>query len=250
MRAILAVIILLAAQSLFAQSKKELQAEVNRLREEVSTLQSQIEALKNPPKVELKNEHQKASYGLGVLMASNLKRQGTDSLDVNIINEAMRDMLTAKTLQIKEEECMRIVQPYMAKAIERKMDAIKEEGISFLAANKEKEGVVETESGLQYKSLVKGAGKMATLEGNVTVHYTGKLLDGTIFDSSVEKGAPATFGVTQVIQGWTEALQLMHEGDKWELYIPYELGYGERGAGGSIPPFATLIFEVELISVN
>lgn len=250
MRAILLVLLLFASPSLFAQSKKELQAEVNRLREEVANLKTQNDALKNPPKTELKNEHQKASYGLGVLMASNLKRQGTDSLDVNIINEAMRDILTAKPLQMNEEECMSIVQPYMAKAIERKMDAMKEEGISFLAANKGKQGVVETESGLQYKSLVKGAGKMATLESKVTVHYTGKLLDGTIFDSSVEKGTPATFGVTQVIQGWSEALLLMHEGDKWELYIPYELGYGERGAGASIPPFSTLVFEIELISVK
>ena len=250
MRYIVLAIILLFGHSLLAQSKKELQAEVSRLRTEVESLQAQINTLKNPPKTQLLDEHQKASYGLGVLMASNLRRQGSDSLDVNIINEAMRDMLTAQPLQMEVEECMSVVQPYMEKAIERKTELLKEEGRIFLNANKTKPGVVTTESGLQYKTLVSGTGKTPTAESNVTVHYTGKLLDGTVFDSSVERGEPATFGVGQVIAGWIEALQLMHEGDKWEIYIPQELAYGDRGAGAAIPPYATLIFELELIKVN
>ncbi len=242
--------LLLVTQLSFSQSKKELKAQVLSLQTEVANMKNQIDALENPPKAELINEHQKASYGLGVLMASNLKRQGSDSLDVAILNEGMRDVLNELPLQMEEEEAMSIVQPYMSKAMERKIEMLKEEGRSFLRENKTVEGVKETESGLQFKVLASGSGKMPSAESSVTVHYTGKLLDGTVFDSSVERGQPATFGVSQVIDGWTEALQLMHEGDKWELYIPSDLGYGDRGAGETIPPFSTLIFEVELIKVN
>lgn len=244
------MLVLLMGVNTFGQSKKELKAEVARLNEEIAQKNAQIEALKNPPKAELNNEHQMASYGLGILMASNLEKQGSDSLDVDILNEAMRDVLKDLPLQMEVEEAMSIVQPYMAKAMERKIELLKEEGRAFLETNKTKEGVKVTESGLQYKILETGTGKAPTAESNVTVHYTGKLVDGSIFDSSVERGEPATFGVSQVIEGWTEAMQLMHEGDKFELYIPYELAYGERGAGGQIPPYATLIFEVQLIKVN
>ncbi len=242
--------LLFVSQLVSAQSKKELKAEVIKLKAEVESLSSELEAIKNPPKAELNNEHEKASYGLGVLMASNLKKQGSDSLLVEILNEGMRDVLNDLPTQMNEEEAMAIVQPYMTRAMEREIEALKKEGVDFLAANKTKEGVNVTASGLQYKVLSSGTGKMPTAESSVTVHYTGKLIDGTVFDSSVERGEPATFGVSQVISGWTEAMQLMHEGDKWELYIPYELGYGERGAGAQIPPFSTLIFEVELIKVN
>lgn len=250
MRYFLITALLVASQSLFAQSKKELKAEVSQLQTELSNLKAELNALKNPERCELNNEHQKASYGLGVLMANNLIRQGSDSIDIDILNEAMKDVITARSLQIAEDEAMGIVQPYMSKAMERKIELLKEEGRSFLESNKTKEGVQVTESGLQYKVLTKGSGKMPTAESNVTVHYLGKLIDGTEFDSSYKRNEPATFNLGQVIQGWTEALQLMQEGDKFELYVPYELGYGERGAGGDIPPFATLIFEVELISVN
>lgn len=244
------IVLLLMSQLVSAQSKKELKAEVSKLKAEVESLSTELDAFKNPPKTELNNEHLKASYGLGILMGSNLKKQGSDSLIVEVLNEGMRDALKDLPKQMNEEEAMAIVQPYMNRAMEREIEALKKEGVDFLAANKTKEGVKVTESGLQYRVLSAGTGKMPTAASNVTVHYTGKLIDGTVFDSSVERGEPATFGVSQVISGWTEALQLMHVGDKWELYIPYELGYGDRGAGAQIPLFSTLIFEVELISVN
>jgi FKBP-type peptidyl-prolyl cis-trans isomerase len=226
-----------------AQSKKELQAEVTKLKAEITEL-------KKPKDVELTDKHKKASYGLGVLMATNIKSQGGDSLDVEAINIAFRDVFQGKTLKIEKQEAMTIVQEYMQAAMERKTAALKAEGQAFHEGNRTKAGVVTTASGLQYKVLTAGKGKAPGASSNVTVHYTGKLLDGTVFDSSVERGEPASFGVSDVIGGWTEALQLMHEGDKWELYIPSDLAYGERGAGGQIPPFATLVFEVELIKVN
>ena len=122
--------------------------------------------------------------------------------------------------------------------------------MKFLEANKAKEGVKTTASGQQYKILTQGQGKSPGITDRVTVHYTGKLVDGTVFDSSIQRGQPSTFRVNQVIPGWTEALRLMKEGDKWIVYVPYSLGYGERGYPPQIPPFATLIFEVELLKVN
>lgn len=241
---------LLTSQFTFAQSKKELAAEVAKLNQQVTTLKAEITDLKTPKKSDLVTEHQKASYGLGVLMASNLKNQGSDSIDVNILTEAMRDILTDGDSQMDEQEAMGIVQPYMTRAMEQRTEKMKAKGVAFLEENKTKEGVKTTASGLQYRVINSGAGKMPTAEQSVTVHYTGKLIDGTVFDSSVERGEPATFGVSQVIDGWTEALQLMKEGDKWELFIPSDLAYGERGAGGRIPPYSTLIFEVELIKIN
>ncbi|MEQ8425162.1 MAG: FKBP-type peptidyl-prolyl cis-trans isomerase N-terminal domain-containing protein, partial [Cyclobacteriaceae bacterium] len=211
MKNIVVVLLILIGPALMAQSKKELKAEVARLQAEIENKNSEINALKNPPKAELTNEHQKASYGLGVLMASNLQKQGSDSLDVEILNEAIRDVFKNNTLQMEEEEAMGIVQPYMTKAMERQIEAMKQEGQDFLESNKTKEGVKITSSGLQYKVLESGTGSIPTAASNVTVHYTGKLIDGTVFDSSVERGEPASFGVGQVISGWTEALQLMHE---------------------------------------
>ena len=126
---------------------------------------------------------------------------------------------------------------------------MKEEGETFLAANSKKEGVVTLPSGLQYEVLVEGTGKQPTASDRVQCHYEGTLIDGTLFDSSIKRGEPAVFGVTQVIPGWVEALQLMKEGAKWRLYIPYQMAYGEHGAGEMIPPYSALIFEVELIKV-
>lgn len=234
------VLILFTGQ---AQSKKELAAEVTKLKAEISEL-------KKPKEANLSDEDKKASYGLGVLIASNLRNQGGDSVDLESLYFGIQDVFKKNKLIIEEQECSMIVQGYMQQAMEKKVATMKAEGQAFLDANKLKDGVKVTASGLQYQVITSGSGKTPTVADNVTVHYTGKLVDGTVFDSSVERNEPATFGVGQVIPGWTEALQLMHEGDKWILFIPSDLGYGERGAGGQIPPHSALIFEVELIKVN
>lgn len=245
MKGYLFCFILLIGASAFAQSKKELVAEV-------SSLKNQLYQLKNPKDIELSDKHKKASYGLGVLVATNLKSQGGDSLDVEAINAAMKDVFQGKPLKMEQQECSMIVQPYMQAVAEKRTLKAKEEGVKFLADNKTKDGVKVTASGLQYKVITTGAatGKVPTADASFLVHYTGKLVNGTVFDSSVERGEPATFKANEVIAGWTEALQLMHEGDKWIVYIPSELGWGAQGSGEQIPPHSVVIFEVELIKVN
>jgi FKBP-type peptidyl-prolyl cis-trans isomerase FklB len=243
MRRIALFFALCASVTAAAQSKKELAAEVERLK-------SEITKLKTPKEANLSDPHQKASYGLGVLVATNLKTQGGDSLSVDALMIGIQDVFQKKTPKMDQQQCMMVVQEYMTAAATEKMKKSQAEGLSFLNENKTKEGVKVTASGLQYKVVSTGTGKSPAATDNVTVHYTGKLIDGTPFDSSIERGEPATFGVSDVIPGWTEALQLMHEGDKWLIFLPSELAYGERGAGDQIPPHAVLVFEVELIKVN
>ena len=239
----LLVFFVLCSATLFAQSKKDLEAQVKKL-------QAEINELKKPKTVDLSTAEKKAGYGMGVLFANNIKAQGGDSLDLDAMVAAIHDVFEKKPLLLDQQSCMPVVQQFMQQATERRGAATKVEGAAFLEKNKKEPGVTITASGLQYKVLTSGSGKTPTASNSVTVHYTGKLIDGTVFDSSVQRGQPATFGVTQVIGGWTEALQLMKEGDKWMLYIPYALAYGERGSGAKIPPYSTLIFEVELIKVN
>lgn len=236
-------VFLFTANAVVAQSKKELRASVAKLKAE-------IEQLKKPKEVDMTNKDKKASYALGVVVASNMKDQGLDSLNVEAIQVAFADVLLEKDLKVARDEAEGVVQAYLQQAMEAKAAKLKEEAAAFLEENKTKEGVIETESGLQYKVLAEGSGRSPMVNDEVTVHYVGKLADGTVFDSSVERGEPVTFGVGQVIPGWTEGLQLMQEGDKYVFYIPYDLAYGERGAGAQIPPFSTLIFEVELLKVG
>lgn len=190
------------------------------------------------------------SYGFGVLIAQNLQKQGVDSLDIASFSKALEDVLSGKELEMTAAEANEKIQKYMAAQAAKQHEPVIKEGADFLAANGVRAEVTTTESGLQYEVLTAGTGAKPTASDKVTVHYTGKLISGKVFDSSVERGQPASFGVTQVIGGWTEALQLMEVGAKWRLYIPYDLAYGERGAGQDIPPFATLIFDVELISIQ
>lgn len=232
-----------ATTALFAQSKKELRADIDRLNSEIAELKKEYE-------VDFDNEVEKASYALGMVVSSNMEAQGLEDLSLEALQAGIKDALLKKSLKLEREEAELVLREYMEKAYEAKIEKMRTESADFLEKNAARDGVIETASGLQYEIKVKGNGKTPSPEDRVTVHYVGKLVDGTVFDSSLDRGEPITFGTSQVIPGWTEALQLMQEGDQWTLYIPYDLAYGERGAGNQIPPFATLIFEVELISVE
>lgn len=226
-----------------AQSKAELEAKVK-------SLQAEIEQLKKPKTVDLNDVVKRASYGMGVLVASNIKSQGADSINTDAFTAGLLDIFGNRPTKLDQQQCNSEVQNYMVGISERKAKRFSEQGRKFLETNKLKNTVKVTASGLQYEVLTSGSGKSPGPTDQVTVHYTGKLIDGSIFDSSVQRGSPATFGLNQVIAGWTEVLQLMKEGDKWMVYIPHNLGYGERGSGPRIPPYSTLIFEIELIKVN
>ena len=193
---------------------------------------------------------EKVSYSLGVNVAKSVKNQGLTSIDSDAIAQAFTDVFEGNDLKISEQESNVILQDFFGKLAKKAQSANVEAGQKFLSENAKRNGVVTTKSGLQYEVLVEGTGVSPKENDKVTVHYHGTLIDGTVFDSSVDRGKPATFPVNGVIPGWVEALQLMNQGAKYKLFIPSELAYGERGAGGSIGPNATLIFEVELISIG
>ena len=198
----------------------------------------------------------KVSYALGIGIGHQLANMGGSELNIDDFAQAVKDVLAGNELKVKSSEAQRIVQEYFAqqeaKINKQRQEAgkvHKEAGEKYLAENAKKEGVVTLPSGLQYQVLQEGTGKKPTAKDSVKCHYEGFLIDGTVFDSSVQRGEPAVFGLQQVIAGWTEGLQLMQEGAKYRFFIPYRLAYGEGGAGQSIPPYAALIFDVELIKV-
>lgn len=198
----------------------------------------------------------KLSYALGMSMGHNFKGTGIKTLNSADFAAGVASVYDGVKPEMTFDEAKRIVNEYFAKLeAEMQAEAAKQgevnrkNGEAFLTENAKREGIKVTESGLQYEVLESGKGDSPKASDNVEVHYTGKLIDGTVFDSSVERGVPASFGVTQVIPGWVEALQLMHEGDKWRLYIPSDLAYGPNSAGGVIGPNMTLIFDVELLRV-
>lgn len=197
----------------------------------------------------LNTEMEKVSYSLGVNVAKSVKNQGLESIDSEAIAQAFTDVFEGNELKISEQESNIILQDYFGKIAKEAKSANVEAGEKFLAENAKRDGVTTTATGLQYEVLAEGSGDSPKETDQVTVHYHGTLIDGTVFDSSVDRGQPATFPVNGVIPGWVEALQLMMPGAKYKLFIPSNLAYGERGAGGSIGPNATLIFEVELISI-
>ena len=192
----------------------------------------------------------KFSYAIGLGIGQNLLSMGAKGIAVDDFAQAIKDVLEGNQTAISHTEARDIVNKYFAE-LEEKMNAANiEAGKKFLEENKKREGVVTLPSGLQYEVITEGnVGRYAKATDQVQCHYEGTLIDGTLFDSSIKRGQPATFGVNQVIPGWVEALQLMPEGSRWKLYIPADLAYGEQGAGGSIPANATLIFEVELIKI-
>ena len=198
----------------------------------------------------------KLSYALGLGIGQQLSQMGAENISAEDFAQAIKDVLEGKELKVSHREAQGIVQDYFQKQ-EQKLQAQraeagkahKEAGEKYLAENAKKEGVITLPSGLQYQVLKEGNGKKPTAKDTVQCHYEGFLIDGTVFDSSIQRGEPATFPLQQVMAGWTEGLQLMQEGAKYRFFIPYRLGYGEGGAGNSIPPFAALIFDVELIQV-
>ena len=198
----------------------------------------------------------KLSYALGLGIGRQLAQMGATDLDIDDFTTAIKDVLAGVEPKVGDREAQTIVQEFFRKQEEKanaemaeKGKKAKAEGEKYLAENAAKDGVVTRPSGLQYKVLREGNGHKPKATDKVKCHYEGFLIDGTVFDSSVQRGEPAVFPLNQVIAGWTEGLQLMQEGAKYRFFIPYQLGYGERGTGSTIPPFATLVFDVELIEV-
>lgn len=198
----------------------------------------------------------KVSYALGLGIGRQLSQMGADNLDIDDFAKAIKDILAGKKPEIDDAEAQTLVKDFFEKqeakqraAAAKKFKETKEKGEAYLAENAKKEGVVTLPSGLQYQVIKEGNGRRPKATDKVKCHYEGMLVDGTLFDSSIQRGEPATFPLNGVIKGWTEGLQLMQEGAKYRFFIPYHLGYGENGAGASIPPFAALVFDVELIEV-
>lgn len=203
---------------------------------------------------DLKTSEQKASYTLGADLANNFEKQGL-KIDIQALTAGMQDAMDKKPMQITPEEMKEAVESVKKQMMEKQLElrdaqaaANAKEGKAFLAENAKKDGVKTTSSGLQYKVINAGSGASPTEENKLTAHYEGRLLDGTVFDSSFERGTPLEFYMGNVIKGWQEALSMMKPGSKWEVYIPSDLAYGEKGAGKRIGPNSTLVFTVELIT--
>ncbi|WP_099076380.1 peptidylprolyl isomerase [Proteus alimentorum] len=193
-----------------------------------------------------------ASYGIGLQVGQQLTESGLQGLEPAALLAGLTDALEGNAPSVPVEtlhNALRTMHERAEAVRQERQAALADAGKIFLEENVKNEGVQVTESGLQYKVLTAGDGAIPARTDHVRVHYTGRLIDGTVFDSSVQRGQPAEFPVNGVIAGWIEALTLMPVGSKWELYIPYQLAYGERGAGAAIPPFATLVFEVELLEI-
>lgn len=196
-----------------------------------------------------KTDDEKFSYAIGYQIAESVKRQGME-VDVDSLIQAIRDDLTGTPLRISQPEMQAAVVAYQQKKFEELSDKNQKAGKKYLAANKKKPGIVELPSGLQYRIVEEGSGEKPVSSDTVKVHYRGTLIDGTEFDSSYARGEPATFQIANIINGWQEALTLMSEGAKWQVFIPPTLAYGSGGAGQNIGPNATLVFEIELVSIE
>ena len=191
----------------------------------------------------------KFSYGLGMGIGQNLLSMGVKDMNIEDFIKGISDVLSGNKTELTHSEAQKVVNEHFQKLAEEAYAVNRNAGEKFLAENAKKESITTLPSGLQYEVIKEGNGKKPSATDRVQCHYEGTLIDGTIFDSSIKRGEPAVFGVNQVIKGWVEALQLMQEGAKWRLYIPYDMAYGEQGAGEMIPPYSALIFDVELIKV-
>lgn len=191
----------------------------------------------------------KVSYALGIGIGRQLAQMGATDINTDDFGQAIKDAISGR-LQLDEQEAQMIVQDFFQRKSEEQAKNAKAEGENFLAENGKKEDVVVLPSGLQYQVLREGNGNKPSATDQVECHYEGTLINGQVFDSSYKRGQTATFGLNQVIKGWTEGLQLMQEGAKYRFFIPYHLAYGAQGAGQNIPPYATLIFDVELVKVK
>ena len=191
----------------------------------------------------------KVSYALGLSIGNNFQNSGINDLQIEDFVKGLKDILGSQTPEISYDEAKQVINDYFMKLQKEKFEINKKAGEEFLNINKGKAGVVTLPSGLQYQVLQKGEGPKPTASDKVKCHYHGTLINGTVFDSSVQRGEPAVFGVSQVIPGWVEALQLMPVGSKWRLFIPSDLAYGEHGAGEAIEPNSALVFDVELLDI-
>jgi FKBP-type peptidyl-prolyl cis-trans isomerase FklB len=223
---------------------------------QTSTAKKPATTAKSAAPLTLKTQKEKFSYALGMRMGANLKKQDVP-VDSSIMARGLRDGLMGNKSLLTDQEAQdaitaqqKVMQEKQQAVMGKEAEANKKEGEAFLTANKSKEGVVALPDGMEYKILQKGEGPKPTASDTVTVNYRGTLINGTEFDSSYKRGQPVTFPLNGVIKGWTEGLQLMPVGSKWQLFIPSELAYGDRGAGANIAPGSTLIFEVELISIG
>ena len=192
---------------------------------------------------------EKVSYALGLSLGNNLLGSGVNTLNYTQLSKGIQDVMEQKQPDMSYQEAQTVVNDFFQTLQSSTSEKAQSEGKAFLEANGKRNEVITLASGLQYEVMTKGTGAIPKASDSVKVHYHGTLIDGNVFDSSVRRGEPATFGVTQVISGWVEALQLMPVGSKWKLFIPSNLAYGEQGAGQSIPPNSTLIFEVELLEI-
>lgn len=191
----------------------------------------------------------KISYALGLSIGNNFLSTGIKNVDLESFIKGVQDVMNNVPVAMSYEEAQQVMNEYFTKLQGERLELNQKAGQEFLSINKERPGVATLPSGLQYEIIKEGNGPKPKATDQVECHYHGTLIDGTVFDSSVERGQPATFGVNQVIPGWVEALQLMPAGSKWKLFIPSNLAYGERGAGQSIEPNSTLIFEVEILNI-
>ena len=192
---------------------------------------------------------EKISYALGLGIGQQLKSMNIENFDIKEFSRSIEDVMAGRDTDMTAREAQVMLSEYSQKKEKEQAEENIAKGKAYLEENGKREGVITTKSGLQYEVLTEGTGKSPKATDKVRCHYEGRLTDGSVFDSSYQRGEPADFGLNQVIAGWTEGVQLMKEGAKYRFHIPYLLGYGERGAGASIPPYATLVFDVELIKV-